>query len=79
MTPASLRDECLRLRGERERMGIKCGDDISLHHRRGWRRPPKWPRGELLCETETGRLYAFPIAKVLKWCDWAEKSAACCA
>jgi hypothetical protein len=31
--------------------------------------PVGWPRGELLCETESrGRVYAYDPLKILKWC-----------
>lgn len=32
-----------------------------------FKRPPKFPRGELLCETERGRVYTYDPLRVLAW------------
>lgn len=40
---------------------------IPIVMKKGWKRPPKFPRGELLCETERGRVYRINPMKLLSW------------
>jgi hypothetical protein len=40
---------------------------IPIVLKKGWKRPPKFPRGELLCETERGRVYSISPIKLLAW------------
>lgn len=48
---------------------VVAGTKITLIMRKGWRSPPKFPRGELLCENPTtgGRAYSHDPVKLLKW------------
>lgn len=40
---------------------------------KGFKRPPKFPRGELLCENSQEQVvWRFDAHRVLKWLDWAE-------
>ncbi len=40
---------------------------------RGFKRPQKFPRGELLCEnSEAQCVWSFDAWRILKWLDWAE-------
>lgn len=40
---------------------------VSLHFKKGFKRPTGFPRGELLNETEVGNLYAFNPDKIIAW------------
>lgn len=43
-------------------------DRITLVRAKWRRMPPKWPRGELLCENfEGSRVYSYPTLKVKAW------------
>lgn len=48
---------------------IQAGANMTLVLPRQWRnRPPKFPRGELLCENSNGcNVYRFDPVKVLAW------------
>lgn len=48
-----------------KKQGSHCG--MSLVFSKGNKRPPGFPRGELLCETERGRVYSFNPDKVITW------------
>ncbi len=61
MTPEQLyKDAC-----EAKEQGAHVG--MSLVFQRGQKRPPGFPRGELLCETERGRVYSFDPDRVISW------------
>jgi len=34
-----------------------------------WKRPPGFPRGELLSETERGSVYSFDPDKIIRWLE----------
>jgi len=45
-----------------------AGTNMTLVLPRGFKRPPKFPRGALLCDNaERGRVYSFDPIKVLAW------------
>ena len=47
---------------------LKAGTRMTLVFQRGAKRPPKFPRGELLCESIDGRnVYRFDPLRVLAW------------
>ena len=47
---------------------IKAGTHMTLVFQQGAKRPPKFPRGELLCENTGGRnVYSFDPLRVLAW------------
>jgi len=47
---------------------INAGSRMSMVFRKGQKRPPKFPRGELLCENYDGRhVYSFDPERVLAW------------
>lgn len=46
----------------------KAGTNMTLIKKRGVKMPPKFPRGELLCENHEGsRCYSYNPIKVLAW------------
>ena len=60
MTPAEL--------AEGATAALAAGMNMSLIRGRGVEMPPKFPRGELLCENSEGsRVYSYNPAKVLAW------------
>ena len=40
---------------------------VTLVLPQGHKRPPGFPRGELLCETDRGRVYRFKADKIIAW------------
>jgi hypothetical protein len=48
---------------------IQAGTNMTLVLPRPWKnRPPKFPRGELLCENSNGQnVYSYDPIKVLAW------------
>ncbi len=47
---------------------IQGGTDMTMVVPRPWKnRPPKFPRGELLCEQTKSNVYSFDPVKVLAW------------
>lgn len=47
---------------------IEAGTNMTMVLPRPWKRPPKFPRGELLCENSDGRnVYSFDPLKILAW------------
>ena len=47
---------------------LAAGTNMTLVRRRGVKMPPKFPRGELLCENFDGtRCYSYDPLKVLAW------------
>jgi len=47
---------------------LAAGTNMTLVRRKGQKMPPKFPRGELLCENFDGaRCYSYSPLKVLAW------------
>jgi len=47
---------------------INDGTRMTMVFRKGYKRPPKFPRGELLCENADGRnVYSFDPLSVMAW------------
>ena len=47
---------------------VNAGQRMSMVRPKGMRMPPKFPRGELLCENHTGsRVYSYDPLRVLAW------------
>lgn len=47
---------------------VQTGTHMTLVLPRGFKRPPKFPRGELLCQNHDGRnVYRFDPIKILAW------------
>ena len=47
---------------------INANQRMSLVRPKGMKMPPKFPRGELLCENHSGsRVYSYEPEKVLAW------------
>ena len=45
-----------------------AGQRMSMVRPKGMKMPPKFPRGELLCENYTGsRVYSYDPLRVLAW------------
>lgn len=67
MTPESMAMACAAALNDGT--GAKAGVTFVLP--KGWKRPPKFPRGELLSEIERGgralRVYSFNPMHVLAW------------
>ncbi|MFA5284503.1 MAG: hypothetical protein WC347_02790 [Smithellaceae bacterium] len=40
---------------------------LSLHVKKGFKFPAGFPRGELLNETDVGRVYSFNADKIIAW------------
>ena len=60
MTPQELAKEAADAINEGQRM--------SLVRRKGIKMPPKFPRGELMCENHSGsRVYSYDPLRVLAW------------
>lgn len=59
MTPAALANDA--------RGAAAAGTNMTLVLPRCFKRPPGFPRGELLSETERGRVYSFKPERVLRW------------
>ena len=61
MTPEQLYKDALKAKEQGSVVGM------SLVFAKGQKRPQGFPRGELLCETERGRVYSFDPDKVIAW------------
>ena len=47
---------------------LNAGTRMSLVFKKGHKRPPRFPRGELLCENHDGnRVYSFDPERILAW------------
>ena len=47
---------------------IDAGHRMSMARPKGSKMPPKFPRGELLCENHNGsRVYSYDPVRVLAW------------
>ncbi len=77
MTPAEMKDACnASLTGARE-LGLEESQaNITLVLPKGFKAPPRFPRGYLLQVKDDGsRLRSFPATKLLAWIKWAEAQA----
>lgn len=61
MTPEQLYKDAIEAKAQ----GAVCG--MTLVFGRGSKKPKGFPRGELLSETERGRVYSFDPDKVIAW------------
>jgi len=61
MTPEQLYKDAQEAKAQ----GSVCG--MTLVFGRGTKKPKGFPRGELLSETERGRVYSFDPDKVIAW------------
>lgn len=62
------------LRRQAEDAASDGAERMPLVTPKGFKPPPKFPRGELLCENVDGsNVRGYPTARVLKWLDWADK------
>ncbi len=60
MTPESMLSDAMQ--------ALSAGTGMTLVHPKGMKMPPKFPRGELLCEQHDGRrVYRYDPEKVIKW------------
>ena len=50
-----------------KRQGSVCGVTLVLPY--GFKRPPWFPKGKLLGETERGRVYSFNPDHILSWLE----------
>lgn len=48
-------------------MAINDKTNMTLVLPRPFKRPPKFPRGELLCQQEKTNVYSFDPIKILAW------------
>ncbi|MDR5008280.1 hypothetical protein RGK87_04560 [Agrobacterium fabacearum] len=74
MTPAEMKDACnASLTGARE-LGLEESQaNVTLVLPKGFKAPPRFPRGYLLQVNDNGsRLRSFPATKLLSWIKWAE-------
>lgn len=69
MSPQALRETCDTLVKLMKAYNIPGPYRITFAHTKSWKAPKGWPRGELMCETATGKVKSYPIAGVLKWLD----------
>ncbi len=61
------------LRAKAEEAQAQSGGWFPLVLPKGMKMPPKFPRGEILCENSDGdTVKRFSAERVLKWLDWAE-------
>jgi hypothetical protein len=77
MSPAEMKDACnASLTGARE-LGLDDSKaSVSLVLPKGFKPPPKFPRGYLLqVKDDDSRLRSFPAKKLLAWVKWAEAQA----
>ena len=67
MTPESMAAACAAALSD----GTGARTGVTFVLPKGWKRPPKFPRGELLSEIERGgqvlRAYSFNPLRVLAW------------
>ncbi|PDS97499.1 hypothetical protein CO659_12600 [Rhizobium sp. S9] len=75
MSPADMEKLCLENIEAGKNFGIaEEKANITLVTPKGWRAPPKFPRGHLLQVKENGdRLWHFPSKRVLAWVRAAAK------
>lgn len=77
MTPAEMKDACnASLTGARELGLEESRANVTLVLPKGFKAPPRFPRGYLLQVKDNGsRLRSFPATKLLAWIKWAEAQA----
>jgi hypothetical protein len=77
MTPAEMKDACnASLAGARELGLEESKASVTLVLPKGFKVPPRFPRGYLLQVKDDGsRLCSFPAKKLLVWVEWAEAQA----
>ncbi len=63
MTPEQLHKDAIEAKAQGAHVGV------SLVFGKGQKRPPGFPRGELLCETEQGRVYSFEPDRIIAWLE----------
>jgi hypothetical protein len=64
MTPEELYSDAINARAQGSVIGM------TLVFPRGFKRPPGFPRGELLCENSNGQnVYRFSPEKIIKWIE----------
>jgi hypothetical protein len=61
MTPKQMADAATQAK--------QHGVNVTLVLPRPFKRPPKFPRGELLCQHEKSNVYSFDPAKILAWLE----------
>ncbi len=59
MTPKELEQDA--------KEALAMGTNMTLVLPRPFKRPPKFPRGELLCTQETFNVYSYDPLKILTW------------
>lgn len=60
MTPAEMETSAVK--------ALQAGTNITLVLPQGHKMPPKFPRGELLCESNNGsRCYSYDPVRILAW------------
>ena len=60
MTPQEVATEALA--------ALQAGSRMTMVRVRGVKMPPKFPRGELMCENFDGRnVYSYDPAKIIAW------------
>ena len=60
MTPEQMAEAALS--------ALQAGTNMTLVLKRGWKRPPKFPRGELLCENSNGcNVYSYDPSRIIAW------------
>lgn len=74
MSPAEMREACENsLRWSRELGREDTDASVSLVLPKGFKPPPKFPRGYLLQVKDDGStLKSFPAVKLISWLTWAE-------
>lgn len=77
MTSAEMKEACnASLTGARELGLDESKASVSLVLPKGFKPPPRFPRGYLLQIKDDGsRLSSFPAEKLLAWVEWAEAQA----
>lgn len=77
MTPTEMKEACnARLTGARELGLDESKASVTFVLPKGFKPPPRFPRGYLLQVKDDGsRLRSFPATKLLAWITWAEVQA----
>jgi hypothetical protein len=67
-TPEGAKDMTPEAMAKEAADAINAGQRMSLVRPKGAKMPPKFPRGELLCENHSGaRVYSYDPMRVLAW------------
>lgn len=71
MTPADMKNACHEMLAGCRQLGFpEKQANLTLVTPKGWKAPPKFPRGYLLQVKENGdRVWHFPALRVLAWVD----------